>query len=212
MRVFRSSEYLQRGAGFHRQLDNVQMYPYDQYYNRGDGIGSIFRSLYSTVVPIVKSAFRIGKKAMATPVGQAVKKAAKRTAMSAGLNVVNSALDGERVDKAIKRELKSTPGNFVKELRKNVRGGNAAYIAVAQPSKKGKTVKKKKKKKGGKKNKKIKVKGASLAKFLKQLKQHGSKHGSIKKKHSKHVKKNTKKRKQKQKQKLMRTKADLFDI
>lgn len=189
MRVYRSNHYLQAGTGFNRQLDNVQVYPYDQYYNRGDGVGSIFRSLYSTVVPLVKSAFRIGQKALATPVGQAVKKAAKRTAMRAGLNVVNDALSGENIIKATKRELKAAPATFVEEIKKNKpgSGGNAACIkskpryAVVAMGNNGK-------KRGGKKKKKkkkqavaaiplagmgVKTKSKSLKQFIAKLQQKG---------------------------------------
>jgi hypothetical protein len=184
MRVYRSNHYLQAGAGFNRHLDNVQVYPYDQYYNRGDGVGSIFRSLYSTVVPLVKSAFRIGKKALATPVGQAVKKAAKRTAMRAGLNVVNDALAGENIIKSTKKQLKSAPATFVEEMKKNKpgsSGGNAACIkskpfnttVVAATQISSKKKKRKKKKQAVAAMAGMGVKSKSLKQFIAKLQKKG---------------------------------------
>ena len=226
MRVFRSREYFQRGAaGVIRHPDNAEIYPYDQYYDRGEGIGSIFRSLYSTMVPLVKSVFRIGKKALRTPVGQAVKKAAKRTAMKAGLQVVDDALQGRNVLKAAKTELKRTPGRFVQELKKDLpkkrgkrgrkttlsvakRGGNAAYVKRLTA----KQYKKKKKKKKGKKKKQVAVSSAALKQFIRQIGKRASKKGrTISKKKKGKGKRKGKKKGSSTGKRGNRAKLDLFD-
>lgn len=72
MRVFHSARYLTIGSGAER------------YRYRGEGIGSIFSSLYSTVVPLVKGALRVGAKALRGQTAQQVKRIAKRNAVRAG--------------------------------------------------------------------------------------------------------------------------------
>jgi hypothetical protein len=102
MRVFRDDLIDLRNGGSYPRV-----YADRQNYQRGKGIGSIFSSIYSSVVPLIKSALRIGKNVAATPVGRSIVKEAKKTAMKAGLNVVNDALRGENVFQSTKRELRS---------------------------------------------------------------------------------------------------------
>jgi hypothetical protein len=92
---------------------------YGSYGRRGAGIGSIFSSLFSRLVPIVKTALGVGRRALASQAGQKLAKAAKRSAMTAGLNVVGDALAGEHVGKSAKREIakaRADMGRVIKNL------------------------------------------------------------------------------------------------
>ena len=111
IRGFRSSKDYMRGHS----------YPivYGSYGRRGAGIGSIFSSLFSHLVPVVKTALGIGRRALASPAGQQLAKAAKRSAMQAGLNLVGNTLQGEDVATSAKREIakaRQTMGHVIKNL------------------------------------------------------------------------------------------------
>lgn len=98
-----------RGTG---GRNNALAYYQDRYRHRGSGVGSIFSSLFSSVVPLFKTAAKIGMKAIRTPVGRALAKEAKRTAMQAGLNVVHDALQGKNVVHSTKNEMKRIKNNI----------------------------------------------------------------------------------------------------
>ena len=110
LRGFQSSKDYMRGH-----------YPvvYGSYGRRGAGIGSIFSSLFSRLVPIVKTALGVGRRALASQAGQQIAKAAKRSAMQAGLSVVGDALRGDNVAESAKREIakaRKTMGRVIKNL------------------------------------------------------------------------------------------------
>jgi hypothetical protein len=227
MRVFRSSELLQSGTGYNRRLDNVQIFPYDRYYNRGQGVGSLLSSLYSTMVPLVKSALRIGSKALNSPVGRAVKEAAKRTALEAGMNVVNAGLEGKNVLASAKQELSKARTSFKDRLKNIPIGGRAGGAKKKKKTKKKKQKrgapkaaggKKKKKKAGAAKNTSAaRLKPSAVRQFLDQLRRGAAtktgKPAAGGKKRKKMIKliaaagKKTKGRRGPQ-----RTKVDLFDV
>jgi len=95
MKVYNSDALWMHGRGV-RDLQEV----------RGAGIGSIFSSLYSSLVPIVKSALRLGKRAASSSVGRQLTKELKRSVSKAGLNVVADSLAGENILESSKREMK----------------------------------------------------------------------------------------------------------
>lgn len=108
MRVLQSDTLGMRGSSSY--------YPRDLTMQRGNGIGSIFSSLYNTVVPLVKSALGVGSRVAKSQIGKQVAKSVKKRAMKAGLNVVNDALQGENVLKATKREIKKAGGSVLSDL------------------------------------------------------------------------------------------------
>jgi len=73
-----------RGSGYHSS---------SHYEMRGSGIGSIFSNIFRKIVPFAKSLFGIGKKVVSSTTGQQVLKAAKRTAIDAGLNIAHDTLN-----------------------------------------------------------------------------------------------------------------------
>lgn len=135
---------------------------------RGAGIGSFFSALYSRVVPVVKSALRIGSKALKSPAAHAIKKEAKKTAMKAGLEIVGDALQGKNVVQSTKQNLKKAKNRMVKKVTKMAKNMTSSEPSVGN-------LKLKKwsggpKKRGGK----IAATPAALAQrtLLKKLQQH----------------------------------------
>lgn len=104
------------------------VFAHDVARQRGGGIGSVFSNIYSTVVPIVRSALK-------SRVGKSLLKDAKNTALQAGLNVVGDALDGKNVIKATKQRVKTAKTNFKKKVAKRLDAGLEAF-ANPQPKKK----------------------------------------------------------------------------
>ena len=101
---------------------------------RGAGIGSIFSNIYSSVMPFIKSAFRIGSKAAKSKVGRSLAKKAKKKAMKAGLNVVSDALQGKNVINSTKRELNKAKQEVKKGISKRVNAAaDAALHAALSP-------------------------------------------------------------------------------
>ena len=70
------------------------------YLQRGRGLGGIFRSFYSKLVPVLKT---VGNIILESPVTQNVLEAAKNSAVNAGLNIAAETLAGGKVRKAVKR-------------------------------------------------------------------------------------------------------------
>lgn len=103
------------GAGAHHYNSDIFILQSElMQQDRGAGIASIFSNIYSSVVPIIKSALRIGKKAAQTRAGKKILSKTKKHAMQAGLNVVGDALQGKNIVESTKNEL-----NRVKKSAKN---------------------------------------------------------------------------------------------
>lgn len=83
---------------------------------RGSGIGSIFSSVFRTLIPIAKSIFGITKKAAASPIGQQVMRAAKRSAVKAGIDLAQDTLAGENVGKSIKKRARQAGRQVLEDL------------------------------------------------------------------------------------------------
>ena len=129
------------------------------YVSRGAGIGQIFSSIYSAVVPIVRKVIGVGAKAASSRLGKQVLKDVKKTASRAGLKVVGDALRGENVLKSTKKAVSAAKKDIGAKL--NARGIKAIAAASA-PLKRSKKPKKKsgKKIKYGSVKKKIRKKQA----------------------------------------------------
>lgn len=112
---------------------------------QGGGIGSIFSNIFRGVVPFVGKLLGLGKRAAQGPVGRAVVKAARKTAMDAGLNLASDVLKGENVKASLKQNLhpKILAPEFVKHAEANLKSGGQR---PSPKSKKNKSVSSKKKK------------------------------------------------------------------
>ena len=104
-------------------------YARDISMQRGGGVGSIFSSIYSSVVPLVRSALK-------SQVGQSLLKDAKSTAVRAGLDVVGDALDGENVLESTKRHMKQARSDFGRKINKRLEAGSTAFANPRRLSKK----------------------------------------------------------------------------
>lgn len=119
MRVLNTGKMAMRGS-YPRDL--AMAYNAELARQRGNGIGSIFSSLYNSVVPLVKSALGIGSRVAKSQIGRQVAKSVKKRAMKAGLNVVNDALQGENVLKSTRREIKKAGGSVLSDVLAKKRG------------------------------------------------------------------------------------------
>lgn len=119
MKVYTSDVQYMRGSGG---------VAHGLYVSRGAGIGSIFSSIYSSVVPLIRSVLKVGGKAARSQLGRAVLKDAKKTAMKAGINVVGDALQGKNVIRSSKSAIKNARQDFAKKL---IKRGEKAYLAAA---------------------------------------------------------------------------------
>ena len=85
-------------------------------YMRGAGIGNIFTNIFRGVLPLVKSLFGVGAKAIKSSAGQTIIREAKRSALKAGLNVAADALSGQNIPKSLKHNVKHAGRKVVKSL------------------------------------------------------------------------------------------------
>jgi len=81
----------------------MRVHKSELYHMRGSGVGSIFSSIFRTLIPIASTMFGMGKQVLETKTGQKVLEAVRKPALQAGLDIAKDALDGENVVKAIKR-------------------------------------------------------------------------------------------------------------
>ena len=114
--------------------DRLFIYSSQIQSQRGAGIGSIFSNIYSSVMPFIKSAFKVGAKAVKSKAGRALAKKAKKRAMKAGLNVVSDALQGKNVVQSTKRELNKAKKEVKRGISKSVNAAaDAALHAALNP-------------------------------------------------------------------------------
>ena len=72
------------------------------YVQRGRGYGGTLWSLYTRLIPTLKSA---GTKILESPVTQNILETAKNSAVNVGLNIAADTLGGQKVKKNLKRNL-----------------------------------------------------------------------------------------------------------
>lgn len=73
-----------------------------EYFQRGRGLGSFFRAIIRTVLPIISS---VGSKVVKSPITKNLIKTAKRSAIDAGLNVASDVLEGKNLGESLKSNL-----------------------------------------------------------------------------------------------------------
>jgi len=114
MRLFTSDRYLMRGRG----LNHFPASFTDDggALIRGKGVGSVFTRIFSSVVPFIKGALKVGKKVGQSSVGRSLAREVKRSATEAGLNVVADALQGKNVVQSSKENLVKARNRVGKRL------------------------------------------------------------------------------------------------
>ncbi len=95
----------------------------DLYVQRGSGIGNIFTNIFRGLVPLASKLFHVGKKVVASPTGQKILTAAKRTAMDAGIDIASDVLRGENVKASTKKSLKKVGKHFLENAKKEFNKG-----------------------------------------------------------------------------------------
>ena len=135
MSRFKSKQHYLRGYGGASGHAPLYIYQSELYHRRGAGIGSIFSNIYSSVIPFLKGAFKVGSKVAKSSAGRTIAKNVKKKAMRAGLNVVGDALQGKNVVQSTKREVKKAQSALKKDIVKRASAAaNAAALAAIQPN------------------------------------------------------------------------------
>ena len=89
-------QHIQRGAGFHGTP-----------YQRGAGLGSLFRSLFRAILPVAKTAGRaIGKRAL-----------------QAGADIASDMVAGKNLKQSMKTRGRSATADLLKQASNKMRGG-----------------------------------------------------------------------------------------
>lgn len=84
------------------------------YVQRGRGIGGTFWSLYSKVIPKVKTG---ANAILESPVTQNILEAARDSAVDIGLNIAVDSLSGVKFNKAVKRSLSIAKDEVIQTIR-----------------------------------------------------------------------------------------------
>jgi len=154
MKVFHSDVYLMRSRPQATYLKHDL-----QALRRGTGLGSVFASIFSNVVPFVKSALRLGSRAAKSSVGRQLTKHLKKSATEAGVAVVNDALRGRNVLQSSKEQVAKVANRMTKKVAKLQKAKLKQMAKSAKTSKKKKLKKARRGKKltyGGRRKKKTK--------------------------------------------------------
>lgn len=174
----------------------MKIYPNPYFYAYGSGlyspyagagVGSLFTKIYRHVVPLVHTALSKTKKAWDSPIGQHLRKTAKRTALESGLQVLSDSLEGKSPAKSAKREISRAKSKMREALKsavtggkkKKTRGAKSHFVTLAsiKAKKKGKKTKKGVKKGRKPKAKKLTKKKVKKTKTAKKLGKNVSKKG-----------------------------------
>ena len=121
-RIYHGDALIQRGRGI--GLGSYKYYESPYFIQRGHGLGSLFRSIGSFLIPVAKKIFpaakSVAKKVVKSQAAKNIAKELKDSAIDAGLNLAETALTGgdlkesakagfegakKRVTKAAKREI-----------------------------------------------------------------------------------------------------------
>ena len=129
---------------------------------RGSGIGSIFSNIFRGLIPLAKGLFKVGRKVAASDGGQRILKAAKQSAINAGIDIAHDALQGENIKQSALKNMKQAKQNVFNSIDEEImakrKGGRFQFGArmpfpvssivkrksVTGPRKKRRMVKKKK--------------------------------------------------------------------
>ena len=85
------------------------------------GLGTIFSTIYRGLLPLAKGAVELGVRGAKSGVGKKVLRAAKRSALDAGLDITNEALRGENIGRAVKSRLSTVGNDFVSNVGRELK-------------------------------------------------------------------------------------------
>ena len=105
----------------------MRVHESDYLVMRGSGIGSLFSNIFRGLIPIAKGLFNVGKKVVASPSGQRIMKAAKDSAIEAGIDLAHDALQGNNIKEATSKHISAAKrkvfDSMGDELRSKKTGG-----------------------------------------------------------------------------------------
>ena len=101
----------------------------------GAGIGTVFSTVFKTLLPVFKGLLKVGSTVAKSPAGQAIKNEIIKSGLKTGIGVVGDALRGANIKKSAKshvvEQVKQFPGNVSRavlklEKNKNISGQKRA--------------------------------------------------------------------------------------
>lgn len=98
----------------------IKVYESDLSWQRGRGLGSIFAGVFKGLVPLVRSALKIGKSALKSPAAKRLLKDVKKEALRAGINVSSDVLAGENLGKSAQKNLVRVKKRVISSAKKNI--------------------------------------------------------------------------------------------
>lgn len=101
----------------------------DRYYQRGEGLGSIFSWIWRGLKPVGKALLKTGVKAATSKPAKRLAKQAVKELKKTGLNAVASAVAGEDVSAQIKKDFKKARKAAGRKLRYK-RGDGSAQLGI----------------------------------------------------------------------------------
>ena len=110
---FTSPHILQRGAGI--GLGGAKYFTSDQFVQRGRRIGSIFRTIGKFLLPVAKKVVSVGKRVAKSDVVRNVGEELKKTAVEAGLDLAQAALEGDDLEESAAKSM-STAKQRVRDV------------------------------------------------------------------------------------------------
>lgn len=112
----------------------MKVHESDLYVMRGSGVGSIFSNVFRKLIPLGVRFLKsdVGQNIIRAIKPEKVIKAAKRTAIDAGLDFAHDVLKGENVGKTLKKEFKKLGPDFIDNYNKGGKTSRLALLAAAR--------------------------------------------------------------------------------
>ena len=107
----------------------MRIYRSDDYLMRGNGIGSIFSSIFKGIAPLVKGALGIGTKALKTKGAQKALKDLKKASINAGIDLASDALAGKDLKKSVESQIQNVQDKMSDSIKQmKVNGNNGKKV------------------------------------------------------------------------------------
>jgi hypothetical protein len=105
----------------------------------GRGVGSILRTMYNHVFPVIKS---VGTRVLSSPITKSVLKIAKQSAADAGIRIVKETLQGKKLSKSLGSNLNIAKEEITDAIKTNLgikKGRKRPLVAKRQDTKRTRT-------------------------------------------------------------------------
>lgn len=117
---------------------NRSIFPYHTGYSvqSGRGIGSLFSGLFKALIPMGKTAVKIGKKFIKNPVVKNLVKEAKNTALQTGLHMATNILENKNVSEGVKNDINKGKQKMADTLKQVSKGAKRKQESAPKKKKK----------------------------------------------------------------------------